>query len=319
MNYNNMPKAELHVHLDGSVRPKTLAKLANISIEEAINASVAPNKCIDLNDYLLRFSLPISVMQTKENLTRIAYELASDMKSENVIYAEVRFAPMQHTSILTAEEVIDSIIEGLDKVDIKINLLLCMLRNATSEDNKKVIDLALKYKNNRVVGIDLAGAEALYKTSTFESLFEYAKKLNINYTIHAGEDDGPESILSAINFGAKRIGHGVRVLENKEVVKLVKDKKILLEVCPTSNVQTNICHTINEHPIRKLFDNDLLLSINTDNRTVSNTTLTDEYEKVALAFNFKKEDFKKINMDTIDYAFIGEKEKDELKDIIRNW
>lgn len=319
MNYNNMPKAELHVHLDGSVRPKTLAELANISIEEAINASVAPNKCIDLNDYLLRFSLPISVMQTKENLTRIAYELASDMKSENVIYAEVRFAPMQHTSILTAEEVIDSIIEGLDKVDIKINLLLCMLRNATSEDNKKVIDLALKYKNNRVVGIDLAGAEALYKTSTFESLFEYAKKLNINYTIHAGEDDGPESILSAINFGAKRIGHGVRVLENKEVVKLVKDKKILLEVCPTSNVQTNICHTINEHPIRKLFDNDLLLSINTDNRTVSNTTLTDEYEKVALAFNFKKEDFKKINMDTIDYAFIGEKEKDELKDIIRNW
>lgn len=319
MNYNNMPKAELHVHLDGSVRPKTLAELANISIEEAINASVAPNKCIDLNDYLLRFSLPISVMQTKENLTRIAYELASDMKSENVIYAEVRFAPMQHTSILTAEEVIDSIIEGLDKVDIKINLLLCMLRNATSEDNKKVIDLALKYKNNRVVGIDLAGAEALYKTSTFESLFEYAKKLNINYTIHAGEDDGPESILSAINFGAKRIGHGVRVLENKEVVKLVKDKKILLEVCPTSNVQTNICHTINEHPIRKLFDNDLLLSINTDNRTVSNTTLTDEYEKVALAFNFKKEDFKKINMDTIDYAFIGEKEKAELKDIIRNW
>lgn len=319
MDYRSIPKVELHVHLDGSIRPTTLAELANISLEQAKNESVAPDKCLDLNDYLARFSLPISVMQTKENLTRIAYELAFDMKNENVVYAEIRFAPMQHTSVLTPEEVIDAIIEGLKKVDIKINLLLCMMRNSDEETNKKVIDLACKYKNNYVVGIDLAGAEALYKTANFENLFMYAKKLGVNYTIHAGEADGPESILASIKFGATRIGHGVRILEDEQVLKLVRDKKILLEVCPTSNVQTNICHTINEHPIKQLIDNELLVCINTDNRTVSNTDLSLEYQKLALAFNFTKEDFIKFNMNAIDASFIEQEEKDKLKELIRNW
>lgn len=319
MDYKDIPKVELHVHLDGSIRTSTLAKLANISLEQARNEAIAPDKCIDLNEYLSRFSLPISVMQTKENLTQIAFELASDMKEENVIYAEVRFAPMQHISVLSAEEVIDSIIEGLKKVDIKINLLLCMMRNSDEEENKKVIDLAYAYKNNYVVGIDLAGAEALYKTSTFKKLFEYAKELGVNYTIHAGEADGAESILAAVNFGTARIGHGVRILEDEQLVKLVKDKKILLEVCPTSNVQTNICHTINEHPIKKLIDKELLVSINTDNRTVSNTDLTHEYQYLKEVFKFTKEDFIKFNINAIDHAFISEEEKNKLKEIIRNW
>ncbi len=319
MDYKSIPKVELHVHLDGSVRPETLAELANISLEQAKKEAVAPDKCLDLNDYLSRFSLPVSVMQTKENLTRIAYELASDMKSENVIYAEVRFAPMLHTTILTASEVIDAVIEGIKKVDIKINLLLCMTRNSDVDTNKKVIDLALAYKDNYVVGIDLAGAEALYKTDDFEELFMYAKKLGINYTIHAGEADGPESILAAIKFGAKRIGHGVRILEDGQVLKMVKDKKILLEVCPTSNVQTNICHTINEHPIKRLIDSGLLVCINTDNRTVSNTTLSLEYQKLALTFGFTSEDFTNLNITAIDASFIEEAEKEKIKEKIRNW
>lgn len=319
MNYNNIPKVELHVHLDGSVRPDILSELANINIEQISDKVIAPDKCLDLNDYLSRFSLPISVMQTKENLTRIAYELAGDMKSENVIYAEVRFAPMQHTSILTLEEVVDSIIDGLKKVDIKINLLLCMMRNSDIETNKKVIELAKKYQNNYVVGVDLAGAEALYKTSTFEELFMYAKKLGVKYTIHAGEADGAESIKAAIDFGATRIGHGVRVLEDSQVLEEVKNKKILLEVCPTSNVQTNICHTINEHPIKRIADSGLLISINTDNRTVSNTNLSLEYEKLATAFGFTNDDFIKFNISAIDYAFIDESEKEIIREKIRNW
>lgn len=257
------------------------------------------------------------MLQTKNNLKEAAAELVDSLFADNVIYAEVRFAPNKHTTNLSLEEVVEAVLEGLKNDKVKVNLLLCMMRGDSFEKNKKIIDLACKYQNRGVVGIDLAGAEKLYKTSDYEELFSYAKNLNIPFTIHAGEADGEESILSAINFGATRIGHGVRSIESEECLRLLKEKNILLEVCPTSNVQTNICSNIKSHPIKKIIDYGISVSINTDNRTVSNTSLNNEYELLTSSFNFSEEDFNRMNKDAIRHAFISDVEKQELINKIR--
>ena len=306
-----IPKVELHCHLDGSVRLSTLAELSNSSLEEVKELAVANDKCLDLNDYLTKFSLPISVMQDEYSLERIAYELAEDLKNENVIYAEIRFAPLQHTTKLNMYQVVESVLRGVKRVDIKINLILCMMRNDSLNDNKKVVDLAKYFLDKGVCAVDLAGAEAIYKTSDFKELFDYAKENNIPFTIHAGEADGVDSIRSAISFGTKRIGHGIRIIEDPSLVEEVKEKGILLEVCPTSNIQTNVVDNIYSHPIRKLYSDGVKTTINTDNRTVSNTTLTKEYELLK-EVGFNESDFIKMNINAIEKAFITEEEKQEL-------
>lgn len=310
MDYRNIPKVELHIHLDGSVRPKTIAELANISLEEAISLSVAPAKCHDLNDYLTRFALSISIMNSKENLERIAYELAQDLKNDNVIYAEIRFAPMQHVSAdLSDDDIITSILKGLHKVNIKTNLILCMLRNHIDVVNYQVIDLAKKYLGKGVCAIDLAGDEAIYPTKKFAKLFEYAKIQHVPFTIHAGEAAGVDSINAAINFGAYRIGHGINCILDEKTMNLIKDKNISLEICPTSNIQTNSVTNINKHPIYEFYKKGIKISINTDNRTVSNVTLTSEYELLSKTFGFTVQDFYQINSDALKASFASSETK----------
>lgn len=308
------PKIELHVHLDGSVNLELASKLLKQDIELIKRDMVAPNKCHDLNDYLTKFSLPVSMMQTKENLEFISEKLGEDLINDGVIYAEIRFAPIKHITKLSLDEVMESVLKGLKKVPIKTNLILCLMRDSSFEDNKKIINLAKKYLNKGVCAIDLAGAEGIYKTSEFEELFKIAYDLNIPFTIHAGEADGESSIDSAINFGTTRIGHGIRCIENIDIVNKIKDKGITLEVCPTSNVQTNAIDSYQEHPIKFLFDNDVNVTINTDNRTVSNITLTEEYEKLIKTFNFSLEDIKKMNINAINSSFLNQDEKKKLLD-----
>lgn len=309
-----LPKVELHIHLDGSIRPSTAAYLLNKSIEDVSNNMIASDKCEDLNEYLTKFDYPEKILQTKENLERVAYELALDLKKDNVIYAEIRFAPLKHIKEgLTLDSVVDSVLDGLSRVNIKTNLILCMMRNDTYSDNLKVIELASKYLNKGVGGIDLAGAEALYKTSSFKELFIMAKKYNIPFTIHSGEADGYDSILATINFGATRIGHGIRAIEYDDLINLIIDNNILLEVCPTSNVQTNAVDKYTDHPIKKLIDKGVNVSINTDNRTVSNISLNLEYKKLQESFGFTKELFIKTNLNAIEHAFVSLDEKAKLK------
>ena len=311
-----LPKVELHIHLDGSIRPSTAAYLLNKSIDDVSNNMIASDKCEDLNEYLTKFDYPEKILQTKENLERVAYELALDLKKDNVIYAEIRFAPLKHIKEgLTLDSVVDSVLDGLSKVNIKTNLILCMMRNDTYSDNLKVIELASKYLNKGVCGIDLAGAEALYKTSSFKELFVMAKKYNIPFTIHSGEADGYDSILATINFGATRIGHGIRAIEYDDLINLIIDNNILLEVCPTSNVQTNAVDKYTDHPIKKLIDKGVNVSINTDNRTVSNISLNLEYKKLQESFGFTKELFIKTNLNAIEHAFVSLDEKAKLKKV----
>lgn len=312
MDIKKLKKVELHVHLDGSLNISTLSDIMNIDTNEIKDKLVADEKCEDLNDYLRKFDIPIKVMQTKENLTRFSKDLIESFIRDNVIYAEVRFAPNKHTTDLSLDEVINSVLDGLKSDKVLVNLILCMMRGDDYLDNKRIIDLAYKYKDKGVVGIDLAGAEGLYKTSEYLPLFEYAKSLNIPFTIHAGEADGVESINAAINAGTTRIGHGVRAIESEECISALKEKDILLEICPTSNIQTGIFASIELHPIKELYDRGVKISINTDNRTVSNVSLNDEYETLVKVFNFTEKDLIDMNIEAIKHSFISDDLKQEL-------
>lgn len=320
MNFKSIPKIELHLHLDGSVDIKTVCDLTGKNIKDVKELMIASDKCSNLNEYLTKFSLANDVMQSKDNISRITKELITKLKDDNVIYAEVRFCPLFHLKEgLTKEEVVETVISSLKDDDIKINLILCMMRNLSFLENKKIVELAYKYLNKGVVALDLAGSESLYKTEEFEQLFKIAQNYNIPFTIHAGEADDKKGILKAISFKTKRLGHGVRCIEDMETVKLIKDKEITLEVCPTSNIQTNIYQNYQSHPIKQLYEFGVLVTINTDNRTVSNISLTEEYQKLNKTFGFNIADFKKMNINAINAAFLSEVEKKKYIDIIKNY
>lgn len=312
-----LPKVELHLHLDGSVRTSTASELLNEDVKAKMKVD---SDVTDLNNYLEKFAIPVSLMQTKENLIRISKELAEDLKTDNVIYAEIRFAPLKHLEQgLTPEEVIDAVLEGINKVDIKTNLILCAMRGDTIKNNKRVVDLTKKYLNKGVCALDLAGAEALFKTKEYKELFEYAKSLSVPFTIHAGEADGIESIEDAITFGAKRLGHGVRVEENEETLQKIIDHNITLEVCPTSNINTGIFPSYEKHNIKRLYDKGVKVTINTDNRTVSNITISEEYIRLKNSFNFTIKDFNNMNINAINASFLTEEEKTYFRNKINNY
>ena len=272
----NLKKVELHLHLDGAVELTTISNITKEKIEDLKDKMIAPSKCENLSEYLTKFDKPIECMQTKENLTLIAKELVNYLESENVIYAEIRFAPMFHTKEgLSYDEVIDAVLEGFKNSKVKTNLILCMMRGMEKENNLKTIDAAYKYLKKGVGGIDLAGAEDKYPLSDYIDLFEIASEKNIPYTIHAGENGNYKEIDCAISLGAKRIGHGIHAYENEKTMKALIKNDILLEICSTSNVQTNSIDEYKNHPIYEFYKNGLKVCINTDNKTVSNVTLSE--------------------------------------------
>ncbi|MGN0973128.1 MAG: adenosine deaminase [Bacilli bacterium] len=311
-----LKKVELHLHLDGSVRKETLYELSKSKDNfEDFKSKVSVSKnCKDLNEYLEKFDLPLKVMQNKKNITRITKELCEDLYKDNVIYAEIRFSPLLHTKrFLSLNKVVEATILGIKDSKVKVNLILCCMRGRKFKDNKKIIDLALKYKNQGVVAVDLAGAEGLYKTSEYEDLFKYAKEKDVSFTIHAGEARGKEEVIKAIELGTKRIGHGIHLENDKNLIEEIINKNIVLEICPTSNIQTKAVENIYYHPIKNYYKQGIKTTINTDNRTVSNITLFDEYKLLRDIFNFGIDDFKNMNINAIEGAFISEEEKNILK------
>lgn len=309
--YQDLKKIELHLHLDGSVRVSTVEELLNKN--NLSQKMIVNQETNSLTDYLTKFDLPIKVMQTKENLIRVSKELVEDLDKDNVIYAEIRFAPIFHTKEgLTLEKVVSAVLEGLKNDKVKTNLILCMMRNSTEEENKKIIDLAIKYKNKGVCAIDLAGDESKYPTCHFKELFEYARKNNILFTIHAGEAGKLSDLEDAIKYQTTRIGHGIKAIESMDIIKELKEKEITLEICPTSNIQTHVVDSYPNHPIKKLYDNGVKITVNTDNRTVSNTSLSKEYELLHQYFNFTQDDFINFNINAIKSSFISQIEKEEL-------
>ena len=309
-----LPKIELHLHLDGAVSIEIASNLTGLSIEELKEKMIAKDKCENLSEYLTKFDFPCSLMQTKENLTLISKDLVDRLAKQNVIYAEIRFAPMFHTKEgLTYEEVVEAVLEGLNSnSNIKTNLILCMMRGLPRENNLKTIEVVEKYLNRGVCCLDLAGAEDKYPINEYLELFEIATSKNIPFISHAGENGSATEVRKAIDIGAKRIGHGIHSIESNDVLNLIKEKNILLEVCPTSNVQTNSIDKYENHPIEKLYKLGIPLCINTDNSTVSNISLTEEYLKLSNHFNFTLEDYKQMNINAINSSFLDSKEKEEL-------
>lgn len=319
-NITKLPKIELHIHLDGSVSPKLASKLSGLSLEEVKTKMEAPDKCKNLSDYLTKFDFPISLMQTKENLTIITKELIDRLASQEVFYTEIRFAPMFHTKEgLTYEEIVEAVIEGLHhNPKIKANLILCMMREAEEQANLKTIEVVEKYLNKGICAIDLAGAEDKYPIDDYLKFFTIAKEKNIPFTIHAGESGNADEVKKAIQIGATRIGHGIHAIESQEVLDLIKQNQVLLEICPTSNVQTNAILTYEKHPIHKLYQQGIRLNINTDNNTVSHISLTQEYLKLFHHFNFNLADYKEMTIYAIENSFLSMEEKEEYLEKISN-
>lgn len=308
--YENIKKIELHLHLDGCVRVKTATEL--LKQNNLRKKMVVENNNTSLTEYLTKFNIPNIVMQTKENLQLISKELIEDLIKDNVIYAEIRFSPLLHTKKgLTFEEIIDSVLKGLKNDTVKTNIILCMMRNASFEDNMKVIEVAKKYLNNGVVGIDLAGDEKKYPTSLFTNLFKKVNELKIPLTIHAGEASSSNSIKSAVNY-VDRIGHGISLIDDKNLLNIVKEKNITLEICPSSNVQTKAVPSFEKHPLKEFVKQGILITINTDNRTVSDTSLNKEYKLLNKYFNYTVNDFKEFNINAINASFLSSDEKLEL-------
>ena len=310
-----LKKIELHLHLDGSVLLSTISKITNREIDDLKNEMIASSKCDNLSEYLTKFDVPIECMQTKENLTLISKELVDYLEGENVIYAEVRFAPMFHTKKgLSYEEIVEAVLLGLNSnKNVKTNLILCMMRGMGKEENLKTIEVAEKNLDKGVCAIDLAGAEDKYPLSDYCWLFELAKNKNIPFTIHCGENGSYKEIELAIKLGAYRIGHGIHAYESVELMEKLINKDILLEICPTSNVQTNSIDKYSNHPIYDFYKNNLKVCINTDNKTVSNITLTDEYVKLLDNFDFTIDDLKKMNINALEKSFLSVDEKEKLK------
>jgi adenosine deaminase len=288
--FRQLPKSDLHVHLDGSLRLETIIDLAREHKVEL--PSTDPNElrramnlgqnCGSLVEYLKAFDVTLRVMQHEEALFRAAYELAEDAARENVRYMEVRYSPMLHTRLgLKLTSVVEAVLAGLraahDALGVESAVILCGIRNISPESSLEMAELAVAYKGRGVVGFDLAGAEYDHPAKHHKKAFQLVRDNNINTTIHAGEAYGPESIAQALHVcGAHRIGHGCRLREDGDLLHYINDHRIPLECCPSSNVQTGAVRDLASHPLKLYFDLGLRVTINTDNRLVTDTTSSQE-------------------------------------------
>ncbi|MDX8342593.1 adenosine deaminase [Rossellomorea sp. YZS02] len=327
MNYSTMPKIELHCHLDGSVRPETIIDLAkkdgiqlpSFDQDKIKEELIAPLDCESLDEYLEKFSIPNDVMQSRENLKRITFELYEDAAEENVKYMEVRFAPLLHTrNGLSVEEIIESVIDGMkeaeERFDIKGNIILCCMRTMSPESAFEVVEKGKGFLGKGVVAIDLCASEEAGFCAKFVEPIALAREYGYRVTIHAGETGVGRNVLEAVEWlGAERIGHGVYITDCPEAYQVVKDKGIVLEICPTSNVQTKAVREFRDHPLYEFHRDGIKITINTDNRTVSDTTMTKECELVWGEFAMSEEDYREIYLNSVDAAFASDEVKEELK------
>lgn len=330
----SIPKVLLHDHLDGGLRPQTIIELAQDlkynklptkdEKELAVWFHRGANKG-NLVEYLQGFEHTCAVMQTKEALIRVAYEMMEDMAKDGVCYVETRFAPVFHTSKgLYLDDIVNAVLEGLEKgkkdFGVGYGLILCGMRNM--KNNLEIAELAVNFRNKGVVGFDLAGEEGGYPPKKHLDAFQFIQRANFNITIHAGEAFGKESIWQAIQWcGAHRIGHGTRILEDLvfdkngnvvgfgDLAQYILDKRIPIEVCLLSNVHTGAIDKIENHPFGQLYKSKFRVTINTDDRLMSNTTLTKEFLTAIEFFNLTLDDIEKISLNSMKSAFINYKER----------
>lgn len=317
-----LPKAELHCHLDGSVRPETLLELAREYRQpiprddvESLRDFMRVDDARSLEDYLARFDVTLAVLQTEEALERVAYELAVDARRDGVRYIEMRYAPVLNVRRgLTFGQAIEAPIRGLERAaregGATGRLIICGLRHLSPDVSLELARLAVAYKSRGVVGFDLAGGELGNPASKHAAAFEYAQAHDLACTCHAGEGDGASSVREAVHScGAHRIGHATRLIEDESLVQYVNDRRIALEICLTSNVQTRAVPSYDAHPLRRYFDRGMNVVLNTDNRLMSGTTLTEEYLHAARSLDFTFDELAQIARNGFASAFVSWEER----------
>lgn len=319
----DLPKVELHLHLDCSLSFEVVQVLhPTIRYEQYEDLFIAPSKCKTLTEYLKRAQIAIQLLQTEHSLQLATKDLFSQMARDNIVYAEIRFAPLEHTKNgLNAEQVIRCVADQMEickeETGIESNLILCTLRNYPSDMSIETAQLVHFFKNHKVVGFDVAGDEYSFPIDEHISAFEFAKENEILCTAHAGEAAGSNSIREVIEkLFPSRIGHGVRAIEDVELIHKIKGQGIHLEICPSSNIQTNVYRTMEDHPINHLYNLGVSLSINTDSRTLTRTSLNTEYQLLKDTFKWGVSHFKKCNIAAIEHSFASNPLKEKLKRIV---
>ena len=324
--YRAIPKAELHLHLDGSVRPGTVLELARRggvplpteNLNKLTDFLEATDSTASLVEYIEYFQLPIAVLQNVPALERATYELCEDLKNDNVRYAEIRYGPWLHVQEgLSLTDVVRAVLSGWDAgrkaYGLEGGIIVTALRDMPPEQNLALAQVAGRYVNEGVVGFDLAGDEAGHPPILHEDAFRIARSLGLNITIHAGEAAGPESVRQAISMGAVRLGHGVRAQEDSEVVAMIKENAIELDMAPTSNAQTKAVRRLEEHPLKRFYEQGIKVTISTDSRTVSDITLTDEFQTVARVLGCSREQIWAMNLQALGGGFADEVTRARLR------
>ncbi len=321
-----IPKAELHCHLDGSVRPQTLLDLAHEYGQpmpredaESLRAYMLVSDGHSLEDYLQRFSVTLSVMQTAEALERIAYELAIDAAADGVRYLEVRYAPILNVRHgLSLGDAVQASLRGLERAEQEVGIvarvIVCGIRSMAPGVSLELAELAVAFRGRGVVGFDLAGGEAGHPAAAHQQAFAHAHRHDLACTCHAGEGDGPESVRQALHTCcADRIGHGTRIFEDRSLLDYVNDRRVPIEVCLTSNIQTRAAASYDAHPLRMYYDRGLNVVLNTDNRLMSGTTLTDEYEHASQHLGFSFDELARMALNGFDSAFLPYEQREALR------
>jgi adenosine deaminase len=312
-----LPKAELHCHLDGSVRPQTLLDLAReygVVMPRAdaagIGAFMTVHDARNLEEYLARFEVTLSVMQHAAALERIAFELVEDAHRDGVLYLETRFAPVLNVRAgLAVQDVVESVAKGLARGERQFGVIsrviVTALRNLEPAVSVEMARLAIACRDRGVVGFDLAGGEAGNPASWHSAAFAFARSHDMACTCHAGEGDGAESVRQAVQTCcAHRVGHGTRLYEDPALMDYVNERRIPIEICLTSNVQTRAAPSYAAHPLRRYYDAGINVVLNTDNRLMSATTLTDEYAHAATHLRFTFAELAKMALNGFESAFL---------------
>lgn len=281
LSLQEIPKIDLHCHLDGSLSIAGMEKYLqrNLRLEEVC----VDSECPSLTDYLKRFDIPVQCLQTAAGLEHAAYTFLKQLAADSVSYVEVRFAPVLSTQKgLTCSQIIEYVLKGLERgkqeTGISYGVITCAMRNFSLEKNMELLDCAEAFLNRGVCALDLAGDESRYPNHLFRELFEEARKKEIPFVIHSGETGNIENVRTAVEYKAARIGHGLALIKDPDLMQEIAEKGIGIEMCPTSNLQTKACTSLSEYPLKTFLDAGIKVSVNTDNRTVSQTTLTRELQ-----------------------------------------
>jgi adenosine deaminase len=319
MNVQQLPKVELHFHLDCSLSYEVVSKIDPTITQAAFRRDfIAPPKCNNLVDFLTRAVKGFSLMQTEEQLQLVVHDVFRQLLEDNILYVEIRFAPFLHLEKgLTPYQVVAAVesatAAAVRQTGIEARLILCTLRHYSEEQSMATVQLVEQFKGTYVAGFDIAGDEAGYPVTNHVAAFKYAKEKGLPITAHAGEARGADSVWEVLkHFAPTRIGHGARSIEDETLIRHLKQNDIHLEICPSCNIQTAMYETYKDHPVDSLYRAGVPLNLNTDCQTIVDVTLNREYEKMQETFGWTLDDFYTCNANALRAAFLPEEVKQRL-------